>query len=79
VASTAPIPCTRCGAVLAHADGGKVRVSERAVAVGKLILLCTGCGAINVSGPSDRQRLAVMATISPKNLDTAAPVRQTDA
>jgi hypothetical protein len=77
VASTAPIPCTKCGAVLAHADGGKVRVSERAVAVGKLILLCTGCGAINVSGPSDRQRLA--AAHFPKNLDTAASIRQTDA
>jgi RNase P subunit RPR2 len=76
VASTAPISCTKCGAVLAHADGGKVRVSAAAVAVGKVVLLCVGCGAINVSGPRARERLA--AAHFPKNLDTAVPVRQTD-
>jgi ribosomal protein S27E len=76
VPDPAPIPCTKCGAVLAHADGGKVRVSERAVAVGRVTLVCTGCGAFTITGTQGRRRLAA---ILPKNLDTAAPVRQTGA
>jgi RNase P subunit RPR2 len=50
-----PIPCTKCGAVLAHADGGKVRVSAAAVAVGKVVLVCCRCGRFRVWRPAQEK------------------------
>jgi RNase P subunit RPR2 len=49
-----PIRCTKCATVLAHDEGGRVRVSEQAVAVGKVVLICTGCGRYRVCRPAQK-------------------------
>jgi phage FluMu protein Com len=76
VASTAPIPCTKCGAVLAHADGGgRVHISEQAVAVGRLTMVCIRCGAVNFSRQHQRVRGATGIPLdTPKSLIQTNPL-----
>jgi phage FluMu protein Com len=76
VASTAPIPCTKCATVLAHTDGvGRVFVGEAAVAVGRLTMVCTRCGAVNFSRQHQRVRGATGIPLdTPKSLIQTNPL-----
>jgi len=62
------ITCRKCGVFLATAVHGRIRVSPTAVAVGKVILLCTHCGAFRV----------LFAAGGDKRLDSRAAFGQTD-